>query len=320
MLCGTWLSGRNGGKATPVHFTWEGEVGPIEESLNFSVIDDSLIDVVQKQLVVGRGVEIHHTGMNDASEMLFQIFKIFPFVEKLFTFTTSDYLIYKNQKTSFGPKLPSSLICLEERHLHDNTLPFLEGHEQVSKERLNNSDAIEEFSKNVGSEDIKVKTLYQVNGDSHFLVLLLQPVFGTRNNQVNHEFVKTIHEVKKKIQLPSDSEQPVDFFLIGIVYVVYDGNSSGHYVAHSRRNDKWYLFNDKIYEEVDEQQVLSCSTQGNLRRLSSDTAPFLLFYARESDNSLPPVGLDNPGAACYFSALMQCLMPAFMHAHRSGWM
>lgn len=44
--------------------------------------------------------------------------------------------------------------------------------------------------------------------------------------------------------------------------------SGGHYIAYvKRQNKKWYLFNDEIYQEVSEQEVL-------------DQEAYLMFYRR----------------------------------------
>lgn len=285
-------------------------------------VREYLVQEMQELLTRGQA-GLNSSGFNDASEMMVHLLDVFPEVENLFKVTASRELICYDGPTmkkstptgSPGVELP---IILGQEHLMDKSVPnHYNALEEVSMEDARGIDVYNSISESCGtSPDLRIvkKASYTPNG--MFLSMQIQPIMRYVNEKgggrsIDHRFVEDLKtKTVRDNLLFIVNGKAVRFRLIGIVYVVYDTtrNLSSHYVAHARReNEEWWFFNDSVARRADRKDVLNFEC-----RYASLTAPSLLFYARDDVNTnLPAKGLQNPGAACYFSALLQAMMPSF---------
>lgn len=300
----------------PIHID---DSGSMAQRHVYKVVHASSVDAMQKALA---GNDMRASGYNDPISAFYHLMELLPFVNETFTVKCKEFYRYEDFSERVTHTYDIHHILLSTYHLYDDgTLPKLNGKDTITDATLLTLD---DNRSNEQTKWVQRGAEYNVYDDSRFVVMWAQIM--QLGNTLQKRFATRITGVRSNITFLSHNGQDVDFRLIGIVYAVYnvidDNYKVSHYVAHARRNGRWWLFDDAYFEAVDESSVLMCQTNGKYVRPSGSTptVPYLLFYAREKDNSLPPVGLANPAVACYFSALMQCLMPAFMHAHRSGWM
>lgn len=80
--------------------------------------------------------------------------------------------------------------------------------------------------------------------------------------------------------------------LVGVIHHIGNSLSAGHYVAHSRRGDKWIRFNDDVVTCVARDEVRSTYVD----EIYGTATPYLLFYQRcENINERQATGPPQSG-------------------------
>jgi hypothetical protein len=315
------------------------------------LLPSNFVESIQHHLAAGgqllaRGVGLHVGGFNDASEMLHRMWTVLPQLEELFVVNHRESLVcdvgtYRGRYELSKPQRIPLILLTEENISAAGDLPHLNQLERMTETETNslgeyagcNVEYVKPSTqKEIAFNDMYTKASgitvykqesYQAVVTGRYLAMQIKTIMGItaggHGTRVRHDVVNRLRTVSEYVEIPSHmvGSDPVRFRLMGIVYVVYDMGThvSGHYVAHGRRaGDKWWFFDDGKSSCVSSKEdVLHFNTR---EFVSSPTAPTLLFYARDiagSGNVLPAVGLANPGAACYLSALLQGLMPALAH-------
>jgi len=294
-------------------------------------------DYVRKMQTLLSNSSLHAQGFNDASELMNLIYDLFPLLNNIFKVNESTKIICqvkhgeKNFEQEYSSKtneisiihlhMPGNIPVMQEEFVKDDHVPPLapkEGCNTIYEDE--DTQRKIDFNKAIFEEGVKLydKYSYTVNKNTMFLAMMIMPIAKfdgkIRRTIVDQQIRPKFKSVFENVNLSTSSGDKVDFKLMGIVYVVYDPETgkSTHYVAHGLRKDKWWLFNDSRVSPAEKVDVLTFKTDENAT--SGKTAPLLLFYARKDNPmSLPAVGLQNPGAACYFNALLQGFMPALAY-------
>jgi len=221
----------------------------IEDNINSDILN-SFIRIINdksnksfKQEIDKKNCIFRGFSQHDAHEFMEYIINEFmesksrlsELIKELFTGTTNSYL-YCSRCPNVEKKEEKYIsITLELSNISNKNIDLLDCFEEYSKyERLDENN-MWKCSKCYNIN--KARKKMELNTVPNIVIITLKRFMG--NNKINipveiYEYI-ILEDVKMK--------------LVGTVNH-YGGLHGGHYVSHGLRNNKWYLFNDNSYNEV----------------------------------------------------------------------
>ena len=153
-------------------------------------------------------------------------------------------------------------------------------------------DCLNDFFKKETLEN-EIQKQYQISFLAEYLIIQLKrfnPDLTKNTTDINFP----IKNLNLKNYLSKDiKNKNANYNLIGIIAQSGGDLSSGHYIAYTKRNDKWYKFDDEKINEIKKAPSHNIKENDDYIYM-----PYILFYKKSKPEQAPeqniPTQIDNP--------------------------